>query len=123
VSLLQLLRLSLVSLLHLLRFGFIRLMFRDLLMLLVLLLLEFLPFLVLLRDQLILLFLIFLVRLRIPRFSSWGAFDGRQVLGMNGNVGARSRSKGRRAVVRREPLPGVVAGSPRPAYGFWELSS
>ena len=102
---LQLLRLLLVLLLSLLLSRLTRILFRQLLMFLVLLLLEFLPILGLL--------LVFLVLFRVSRFSSSGAFDGRQIFRMACNVGARSRSNARRAVVRRKLLLGVIAGSPR----------
>ena len=55
-------------------------------MFLVLLLLEFLPILVLLRDQLVLLLLVFLVLLRVTRVRCSGPFDGRQVLRMDRHV-------------------------------------
>ena len=67
VPLLQLLRLLLVLLLQLLSFSLVRFLLRYLLMFLVLFLLQFLPFFVLLRSQLCLLLLVFLVQLRIPR--------------------------------------------------------
>ena len=113
MGLLQLLRLLLVSLLHLLRFSGTSILFRQLLMLLVLLLLEFLPVLGLPCDQLILLLLVFLVHLRVPRLGSSGAFDGRQFPRMDGKVGVRSRSNCRHAVVRRKLLLWVIASSVR----------
>jgi hypothetical protein len=50
-------------------------------MFLVLLLLEFLPVLILLRDQLALLLLVFLVQLRVPCVRG-GSLDGRQFFRM-----------------------------------------
>jgi len=100
-----------VLLLHLLHSLWSSLLSRQLLMLLVLLPLEFLPVLVLLRDYLVLLLLVFLVQLRVPRVRS-GALDGRQLLRMDRDVGARRRSRWWSAVVRRKPLLGVIVGSP-----------
>jgi len=65
VPLLQLLRLLLVFLLHLLLCCFTGVLLRQPLVFLVLLLLEFLPFLFLLREYLFLLLLVLLVQLRV----------------------------------------------------------
>lgn len=78
--LLQLLRLLLVSLFHLLRSGRVRLLFRQLLVFFLLLLLDFLPFLLLLRSQLLLLLLIFLVQLRITRVGRGRPLRRRKIL-------------------------------------------
>src|ERR1035441_5952163 len=109
----HLLCLLLVLLFYLLHSLWSSLLSRQLLMFLVLLLLEFLPILALLRDSLVLLLLVSLVHLRVSRLGRSGAFDGRQVLRMDCKVGASSRSIWRRAVVRRKPLLGVIAGRPR----------
>ena len=87
--LLQLLSLLLMLLLQLLRLGCISLLLRDLLMFLVLVRLESLPFLFLLRVELFLLFLVFLVRLRIPGIWRGRALDRRKILGVyySGRVG------------------------------------
>jgi len=112
VCLLQLLRLLLVSLLHLLRLHRVSLLFGQFLVVPVLLLLQVLPVLGLLRDQLILLLLVFRVRPCIPRVRGGGTPDGRQFLGMSCDVRARSRTHRRRAVVRRILLLRVIPGSP-----------
>ena len=77
VSLLQLVSLLLVLLLQLLRPGIVSLLFPQVLMFPILLLLEFLPFLVLLRSQFLLLFLVFLIQLRIPRIGCGGTLRRR----------------------------------------------
>ena len=89
VSLLHLLRLLLVLLLHLLRSRWSGLLFRQLLMFLVLLLLEFLPVLVLLRDQLLLLLLVFLVLLCVPRLRRAGRSTGGSSLGWDAGLARR----------------------------------
>jgi hypothetical protein len=90
VFLLQLLRLSLVPLFHLLLFPFTGVLFRQLLVLLVLLLLEFVSFQLLLRDLLFLLLLVLLVQLRLARIWSAGPCQGRKVAGMEGRAGSSS---------------------------------
>src|ERR1700730_11592575 len=83
VFLLQLLRLLLVLLLHLLGPGLVSLLFRQLLMFFFLLLLELLPFFLLLRSQFFLLLLIFLVHFLISRVC-WGrTLRRRKVLHMD----------------------------------------
>ena len=86
VPLLQRLRLLLVLLLHLLRRGVISLLFRQLLVFLVLLLLKFLPLLILLRGQLLLLFPVFLVQLRISCIWRGRALRRRKIVGMDCRV-------------------------------------
>ena len=107
----QLLRLLLVPLLHLLRSCWRSVLSRQLLMFLVLLLLQLLPLLVLLRDYALLLLLILLVQFRVPRIGSGGS-NGRQFLGMGCDVGVGSRGNWRRAAVRGNPLLRVIVGSP-----------
>jgi len=81
--LLQLLRLLLVLLLHLLLLRFTGILPRQLLVLLLLLLLEFVSFPLLLRDLLCLLLLVLLVQLRLARI--WSApREGCQLVRMNG---------------------------------------
>ena len=110
VSLRQLLRLLRVLLFHLLRSCWTGVLLRQLLMLRLLLLLEILPFLVLLRDYVLLLLLVFLVELWVPRVGRGGALDGWQLIRMGCDVGTRSRSDRRSAVVRGNPLLGVIVG-------------
>ena len=94
MSLLQLLGLLLVLLFHLLRSSVVRLLFRQLLVLLILLLLKFLPFLVLLRSQLCLLLLVFLVELRVPRIWRRRTLRWRKILRVD------RRSRRRRSAAR-----------------------
>ena len=81
--LLQLLSLLLMLLLQLLRPGCISILFGGLLVFLVLLLLELLPFLFLLRAELVLLLLVFLVQLCIPGTWQGWALDRRKIPGMH----------------------------------------
>ena len=111
VLVLQLLRLLLVLLLHLLRSCWRSVLLRQLLMFLVLLLLEFLPILVLLRDYALLLLLVFLVQLRVPRIGS-GGVDGRQVLRMGCEVGARQSRQLAARRGSRKPAAGGYCGRP-----------
>src|SRR5579863_660606 len=87
VFLRQLLRLLLVLLLHLLRPGIAGPLLRELLMLRFLFLLQLLPLLVLIRDQFLLLLLVFLVRPGISRAGRRGAGNRRKVIGMNYSPG------------------------------------
>ena len=87
VFLRQLLSLLLMPLLHLLCSVIIGFLFRQLLVLLVLLLLKFLPFLVLLRGQLVLLLLVFLVELGVSGIGSSSARGRREFFRVNRRVG------------------------------------
>ena len=90
VFFLQLLGLLRVLLLRLLVGCRTRMLFGQLLMLFVLLQLQFLPILRLLRNQLVLLFLVVLVLLRVTGvWSNWPRY-GWQFLRMDGSVGASS---------------------------------
>src|SRR5450432_3838896 len=86
VSLLQLLRLLLVTLLHALFRGGVRILLRQLLVLLILPLLQLLPFLILFGIHLFLLLLIFLVHLRIARVWRSRPFVPRQIVWMHHSV-------------------------------------
>ena len=88
VSLRQLLSLLLVLLLQLLFLRIASPLFLQFLMVLVLLLLEFLAFLVLLGLQLLLLFLVFLVEIRVPSVWSGGVFGRWKIVGVDCRVGA-----------------------------------
>ena len=121
LTLLHLLHLLRMSLLHLLRLLSMLLLLLlgslgsllpgDLLILFVLRLLEFLPLLILLSDQLVLLLLVFLVRLRIPRVRSC-ASDRRQLIRMDRGVGASGRRRWRGTMVRRKFLLRTIMGRP-----------
>jgi hypothetical protein len=99
VLLLQLLGLLPVLLFNLLLPRPISLLFRQLLVLLPLLLLEFLPFLRLLRAELLLLLLIFLVLFRVSCVGSGRARNGRKFVGMNSSAGARNVVLGPRSLM------------------------
>jgi hypothetical protein len=115
--LLRLLRVLLLGLLHS-RGG--SLLFRQLLMFLILRLLKFLPFLVLLGDHLILLFLVFLVHLRVPGVGSRNS-GRRQFRRMDRRVGTRRCRHGRCAVVRGKLLLRIIVRRIRVLClgGYW----
>src|SRR5579863_3254887 len=76
-----------MPLLHLLCFLIIGFLLRQLLVFLVLLLLKFLAFFVLLRGQLVLLLLVFLVELGVPSVGSCWARSRRKFFGVDGRIG------------------------------------
>src|ERR1700730_5034092 len=89
MPLLQLLRLLLVALLHLLFCCFAGVLLRQSLVFLILPLLELLPFLFLLCEYLFLLLLVFLVRLWVARVWSAGSRNRRKLARMGLRAGSR----------------------------------